>query len=150
MTWKFPKKEWDDTLEVNLTGTFLFSKYVLPTMREKAFGRIINISSVVGQIGIVGTSAYAASKAGMMGLTKTMAREVITKGITVNCLALGYFEAGMFLSLKSDIQEFIKKSIPMKRLGRPQELVHSLKFLIHEDSSYITGETININGGFYM
>ncbi len=150
ISWKMDERAWSQVLEVNLTGAFLCAKAVLPTMRQQQWGRIINISSVVAQIGVPGAAAYAASKAGLIGLTKTLAREVIRKGITVNCLALGYFSAGLMLTLAPEIQDRILSQIPMGRLGEPEEVTHVVRFLCDERASYITGQVISINGGLYM
>ena len=150
VTWKMSKRTWDDVLRVNLTGAFFCSRAMLPAMREKRWGRIVNITSVVAQMGVPGTPAYAASKAGLIGFTKTLAREVVSRGITVNCLALGYFEAGVLHGLSEEIQQRILAQIPMKRFGDPDEVVHALLFLCHEHAGYITGQVINVNGGIYM
>ncbi|MGB9636504.1 MAG: 3-oxoacyl-ACP reductase family protein, partial [Thermoplasmata archaeon] len=107
ITWKMEKGEWDEVIGTNLTGPFLCIKHVLPSMRERGWGRIINISSVVGEIGVPGTCNYAASKSGLFGLTKTVARECANKNITVNCVALGYFEEGMNLRLPQEVREKI-------------------------------------------
>jgi NAD(P)-dependent dehydrogenase (short-subunit alcohol dehydrogenase family) len=114
-------------------------------MREKGWGRIINLTSVVGQRGIAGTCAYAASKAGIEALTRTIAVENATKGITANCLALGYFETGMINTIPEPLQDKIRGSIPMGRFGTVLELEHAVRFLI--DADYVTGATINVNGG---
>ena len=119
-------------------------------MQERGYGRIINISSVVGQIGVVGTSNYAAAKAGIFGFTKAVAKEVAHKGITVNALALGYFETGILLRLPPNIQENILRQIPMGRFGRVEEVTQTVLFLASDASSYITGQVIHVNGGFYM
>ena len=150
VTWKMNERTWDDVLLVNLKGPFLCSKAVLPAMREKRWGRIINITSVVAQMGVPGTPAYTASKAGLIGFTKTLAREVATKGVTVNCLALGYFDVGLLHRLSDEVQQRILTQIPMRRFGDPAEVVHALLFLCHEHAGYITGEVINLNGGIYM
>jgi 3-oxoacyl-[acyl-carrier protein] reductase len=150
LTWKMDKTAWDNVISVNLTGAFLCSKVVLPAMRDKRWGRIINITSVVGQMGVPGTPSYAASKSGLIGFTKTLAKEVITRGVTVNCLALGYFDAGMFHQLSEEIQQHILSLIPMKRQGDPAEAVHALLFLCHDHAGYVTGQVINVNGGIYV
>ena len=150
LSWRMSSAMWHEVLEVNLTGVFYSTKAVLPYMREAKWGRIINMTSVVAQMGVPGTAAYAASKAGIIGLTKTVAREVITRGITVNCLALGYFREGMFLALREEIQQAIVSQIPMGRLGEPSEVAVAIKFLCSEETGYITGQVINLNGGLYM
>jgi len=141
---------WNEVLVVNLTGTFNCTKAVIGSMRQRRNGRIINISSVVGQIGVIGASNYAAAKAGIFGFTKAVAKEVAHQGITVNALALGYFETGMLLRLPPNIQENILRQIPMGRFGRVEEATQAVLFLASDASSYITGQVIHVNGGFYM
>ena len=119
-------------------------------MRDQGYGRVLSISSVVGQTGAFGTSNYSAAKAGILGFTKAVAKEVARKNITVNAVALGFLEIGMLLRLPSDVQNAILKQIPMGRWGRPEELVATLLFLASEEASYITGQTINVNGGYYV
>ncbi len=147
MSWKMSSEDWSETLSINLNAPFYLSKYAIPHMRQHEWGRIINISSVVAQSGFIGTSAYAASKAGLLGLTKTLAKELASSGITVNALALGYFNVGMIADVPEDIQAEIIAEIPMKRLGDPQTVVGTVSWLSTEASDYITGQTINLNGG---
>ncbi len=149
ITWKLDIDSWNKVIAVNLTGPFLCSKHVLPLMRANNWGRIINISSVVSQIGIPGTVAYSVSKAGLNGLTKTISKEVIKNNITVNQISLGYFDAGMLYRIKEEIRNQIKESIPRKEFGNPDEIVNCILYLISEHASYITGQVININGGLY-
>ena len=136
---------WDQVVDTNLKGAFLMCRAILPFMREQEWGRIINLSSIVGQIGVPGTVAYSASKSGLFGLTRTLAAENVTKQITVNSLVLGYFDVGMIDVIKPEVQEQIKARIPMKRFGHPRNVELAIRFLIESD--YITGSTININGG---
>lgn len=150
VSWKMDKETWDSVLATNLTGAFLCTKYVLPIMREQGFGRIINISSVVGQTGVFGASNYAASKAGLIGFTKAVAREVAMKGITVNCIALGYIGAGMNLRLPEEMREQIRETIPMKRFGTVEEIADTVIFLSSKGAGYITGQVISVNGGVYI
>lgn len=150
VSWKMEKEVWDSVLATNLTGAYLCTKHVLPHMRERGFGRIINISSVVGQTGVFGASNYAASKAGLIGFTKAVAREVATKGITVNCVALGYIDAGMNLKLSKEIREKIKTEIPMQRFGTVEEVAETIIFISSKGASYITGQVIAVNGGIYL
>lgn len=150
MSWKTNLSNWDKTIAINLTGPFLVTKHVLPYMRKNEFGRIIFMSSVVAQTGFIGASAYAASKSGLIGLTKTISKEVANKGITINAIALGYFNAGMIEDVPEDMQEQLKKSIPVSSLGKPEELAELIKYIISEKSSYLTGQTINLNGGLYV
>jgi NAD(P)-dependent dehydrogenase (short-subunit alcohol dehydrogenase family) len=138
---------WDKVLDTNLRGTFLMCRAMLPLMRTQKWGRIITVSSIVGQVGVPGTAAYSASKSGLFGLTRTLASENVTKNITVNVLALGYFDIGMIGVIKPDIQEQIKARIPMKRFGDPRNIELAIRFLIECD--YITGSVININGGLF-
>jgi 3-oxoacyl-[acyl-carrier protein] reductase len=142
---KMDESTWDRVVDTNLKGTFLMSRAILPFMRGQEWGRIINISSVVGQKGVPGTVAYASSKGGLYSLSRTLAAENATKNITVNALALGYFEVGMIGVLKPEVQEQVRQTIPMKRLGHPRNVELAIRFLI--DADYITGTTININGG---
>ena len=144
------KKEWDEVIGVNLTGIFNCCKAVVDMMRARGSGRIISISSVVGQMGGFGVSNYAASKAGIIGLTKSLAREVADKKITVNAIAPGFFETGMFHSIPEKAREAILKQIPLGRWGQPEEIGRLVVYLASDDAGYITGQVININGGFYM
>ena len=148
--WKMPSDVWEEVLKVNLTGTFHCTKHVLKYMREQAWGRIINISSVVGQVGVFGTANYSAAKAGLFGFTKAVAKEVAQKGITVNTLTLGYFESGMLLRLAEQVQKKILEGIPMNRWGRLEEVAEPALFLASDGASYITGQVIHVNGGYYM
>lgn len=149
MSWKLGLDDWNKVLSVNLTGPFLCIKHTLPLMRQSGWGRIINITSVVSQIGVPGTSAYSASKAALTGLTKTVSKEVMKYNITVNQISLGYFQAGMLFKIPEDIREQIKTSIPKKEFGNPEEIVRCMLYLVDEKANYITGQTININGGLY-
>jgi len=147
---KMPLEVWNEVLAVNLTGTFNCTKEVIPYMHQNSFGRIINISSVVGQAGVFGASNYAAAKAGLFGFTKAAAREEVKYGITVNALALGYIDTGMFHRLSPELQSSILKQIPAGRLGAPEEVAATVAFLCSESAGYITGQILGINGGYYM
>ena len=149
MSWKLKTDDWNKVLAVNLTGPFLCTKYVLPLMKESKYGRIIYISSVVPQIGVAGTAAYSASKAGLAGLSKTISKEVIKNNITSNLISLGYFDAGLLYQIPEEIREQIKETIPMKEFGDPMEIVDCIKYFCSENSRYITGQTINLNGGLF-
>jgi NAD(P)-dependent dehydrogenase (short-subunit alcohol dehydrogenase family) len=138
---------WREVIEVNLIGVFNVIKTVLPIMREQNYGRIINFSSVVAQIGIAGTSAYSASKAGLWGLTKSLAIENATKGITINTLNLGYFDIGMITDVPQNMLDIIKQKIPKGELGNPLAILQSVQYLISCD--YINGTSLNINGGLF-
>jgi 3-oxoacyl-[acyl-carrier protein] reductase len=149
MSWKLNLDKWNEVISVNLTGPFICIKHVLPVMRRNNWGRIINITSVVPQIGIPGTIAYSASKAGLDGITKTVSKEVTKFNITINQIALGYFKAGMLFRIPEEIREQIRANIPMKEFGDPAAILRCILYLCSEDSGYITGQTININGGLY-
>ena len=141
---------WENVIAVNMTGAFNCTKAVLTFMRDAGFGRIINISSVVGQTGSAGASNYAASKAGLIGFTKAIAREVARKGITVNALALGYIDIGMGQRLSREMKDNVLKQILVSRFGKPEEVGYAVVFLASDEAGYITGEVINVNGGVYL
>ena len=149
MSWKTQLRDWNETLAINLTAPFLMMKAVIPTMKNNNWGRIISITSVVAQTGVIGTAAYAASKAGLIGLTKSVSKEVAQSGITVNALALGYFNRGMINDVPEDLKDEIVNAIPVKKLGDANLICKQLLFLIDDDAAYITGQTININGGLF-
>jgi len=150
MTWKTPLSEWNETLAINLTAPFLMAKACIPSMRDMEIGRIINISSVVGQTGQIGTAAYTASKAGLIGLTKTMAKELANKNITVNALALGYFSTGMIDDVPQIQKEQIISTIPLQKLGNPSAVCKTVEWLISDEAAYVTGQVIQLNGGLLM
>jgi 3-oxoacyl-[acyl-carrier protein] reductase len=149
MTWKLSADDWNKVLSVNLTGPFLCSKHVLPLMRENSWGRIIYMSSVVPQIGVPGTAAYAATKAGLAGLCKTISKEVVTKNITANLISLGYFEAGLLYQIPEELRNQIRDTIPKKEFGNPADVVECIKYICSQNSGYLTGQTINLNGGLF-
>lgn len=149
MSWKTDADAWRQTMAVNLDAAFYVSKAVIPTMRTQKSGRMINISSVVAQTGFIGTAAYAASKAGLIGLTKTLSKELIGAGITVNVLALGYFNVGMINDVPDDLRQIVVDSIPAKKLGSPETVYQTIQWLLTEEAGYVTGQTINLNGGMY-
>ncbi len=151
LSWKLTEQDWNTVLGVNLNGAFYCAKAVLPLMRERRWGRIINISSVVGLRGAMGTVAYGASKAGLMGMSKTMAREVADRGITVNCIAPGYVDAGIIKDVPDKYKrENVIPAIPMGRLGGARDIAGAVLFLASEDGGYITGEVLKVDGGFAM
>jgi len=150
MSWKMTSDVWNDVIGTNLSGVFYMTKAVLPGMREAAWGRVINISSVVAQVGVPGTVAYAASKAGIVGLTRTIAREVISRNITVNTLMLGYFQVGVIETLTEEMQQSIVQQIPAGRLGEPRAAVDAVQYLCSDGAAYVTGQAISVNGGMFM
>ena len=147
ITHKTETDRWLEVINANLIGAQFVIKHILPLMREKKYGRIILFSSVVPQIGVPGTSAYSASKAGLWGLTKTVAIENATYGITINTVNLGYFNIGMIKDVPTELLDKIINSIPMEKLGDPINILKTVEYLISTD--YITGSQINLNGGLY-
>lgn len=143
-------EEWDDIINTNLSSVFRMSKAVLRGMMKAKTGRIINISSVVGSTGNAGQANYAAAKAGMIGFTKSMAKEVGSRNITVNTVAPGFIDTDMTKELGDDIKTTLLASIPLARLGQAQEIAHAVSFLASEGAAYITGETLHVNGGMFM
>ena len=137
--------DWDEVMNVNLRGTFLMCRALIKPMMRQRWGRIINVSSVVARTGVPGTAAYAASKSGVVGLTRTLAREYARYGITANCLSLGYFEGGLTATLSETQQKEILAAIPLRRFGQQHELAEAVKYLI--GASYTTGTCLEINGG---
>jgi len=146
---RMKEDEWEDIINTNLSSIYKMSKSVLRGMIKKRSGRIISITSVVGVMGNAGQSNYAAAKAGIIGFTKSLAREVGVRGITVNAIAPGFIETDMTDSLPDDQKEALASQIPMGRLGTPNEVAQAVLFLAGESGSYITGQTIHVNGGMY-
>ncbi len=142
-------EEWQQVIDVNLTGTYKITKLVVKDMIKKRYGRIINISSIIGFIGNIGQVNYATTKAGLIGFTKSLAKEVASRNITVNAVAPGFIETEMTESLPVEIKESYLKQIPLGRFGKPQDVANVVLFLASDLSSYITGETIHVNGGMY-
>ncbi|MBE1275791.1 3-oxoacyl-ACP reductase FabG [Enterovibrio baiacu] len=142
--------EWQDIMDTNLTSIFRMSKAVLRAMMKKRNGRIINVGSVVGTMGNAGQANYAAAKAGVVGFTKSMAREVASRGITVNTVAPGFIETDMTKALNDDQRAATLAQVPAGRLGDPREIAATVAFLASTDAAYITGETLHVNGGMYM
>ena len=147
---KMTEDEWQAVLQINLTGPFFMTKAVLDTMVAQGFGRIVNISSVVGESGNFGQANYAAAKAGLIGLTKTVALEVAKSHITVNAVAPGFIETEMTKAMPSAAIEMAISQTPKRRLGQPDEVAHVVRFLIDDKAAYITGAVYNVNGGWYM
>ncbi len=150
MCWKQNADDWNNIVSLNLTAPFLVCKYFVPYMRAQQFGRIINVSSVVAHIGMPGTTAYAASKAGLEGFTRSLAKEVVDKNVTANVLAYGYMDAGMIDVLNDDMKAIIRAMIPANKFGPTDDILSALLYLADEKSSYITGQTVHINGGMFM
>jgi 3-oxoacyl-[acyl-carrier protein] reductase len=147
---RMKEDEWDDVIRVNLTSTFRLSKTVLRGMMKRRWGRIINITSIVGVTGNPGQANYAASKAGLIGMTKSLAQEVATRGITANCVAPGFIETAMTEELGDVQKERLLSAIPAGRLGASDDVASSVVFLASEEASYITGQTLHVNGGMAM
>jgi len=137
-------------LKVNLEGAFLCSQQALPSMMRSRWGRIVNISSVVGQAGSAGQANYAASKAGLIGLTKALAQEMGSRGITVNAIAPGYIDTDMTKSLPEELKQKMLATVPLARMGTPEDIAGAVKFLVSDEASYITGHVLAVNGGMYM
>ncbi|NIG98380.1 MAG: 3-oxoacyl-ACP reductase FabG [Serratia symbiotica] len=142
--------EWQDIINTNLTSVFRLSKAVMRAMMKKRFGRVITIGSVVGSMGNAGQANYAAAKAGLIGFSKSLAREVASRGITVNVVAPGFIETDMTRALTGDQRAGILSSVPANRLGDAQEIASAVAFLASDEAGYITGETLHVNGGMYM
>ena len=147
---RMPEKDWDSVIEINLKGAFNGIKAVTRPMMKQRFGRIINISSVVGITGNAGQSNYSASKAGLIGLTKASAKELASRGITVNCVAPGYIETDMTSQLSDDVKNTLLKKIPLGRIGQGEEVAYLVQYLCSNEAGYITGQTFTIDGGMVM
>jgi len=147
---KMTDKQWGEVLTINLTGVFNCVRAVLPHMREKGYGRIVNIVSVLAHMGCAGAANYAASKAGVIGLTKSVALESAHKGITCNAVALGFMGAGMCDRLPEAVKQKVLDKTPMGRFGTPKEAADAVIFLASDMASFITGEVLNVNGGYYL
>tara|TARA_B000000460_G_scaffold246631_1_gene220203 strand:- start:259 stop:993 length:735 start_codon:yes stop_codon:yes gene_type:complete len=143
-------EEWKNVIDINLSSTFLLSKYSIKKMLKNKFGRIVNITSIVGHTGNPGQSNYAASKAGIIGMTKSLAIEYAKKNITINCVSPGFIDTSMTKSLAEKVRLFLTSRIPMGRLGTGEDVSNCVVFLSSDEASYITGETLHVNGGMYM
>ena len=142
--------EWKKVIDVNLTSTFLLSKYAIKKMLKNKFGRIVNITSVVGHTGNLGQSNYAASKAGVIGVSKSVAIEYAKKNITVNCVSPGFIISDMTMNIAEKVKLYLTSRIPMGKLGTGEDVSNCVAFLSSDQASYVTGETIHVNGGMYM
>jgi len=142
-------EDWDAVLSVNLRSMFLCIKAIAPLMMKNRWGRIVNIASIVGEMGNFGQANYSAAKAGAIGLTKTVARELASRGITCNAIAPGFIDTAMTQKLSDDVKKRLSEQIPLTRLGTPEDIAKAVVFLC-ADAEYITGQVINVNGGMYM
>ncbi len=143
-------EDWDDVIEMNLNSTFKLNRSAIKSMMKRRYGRIINISSVIGLSGNAGQANYAASKAGIIAMSKSLAKEVAARGITINCVAPGYIDTPMTQVLNDDIKNSIISHIPAKRIGVPKDVSSAVIFLASNESSYINGHTLSVNGGMLM
>lgn len=147
---RMKESDWDLVLNINLKGAFLMTQATAKIMMKQRFGKIVNISSVVGQTGNAGQSNYSASKAGLIGLTKSSARELASRGITVNAIAPGFIESEMTEKLSDEVREEFMKATALKRFGKPEDIAAAVAFLVSDDASYITGQILAVNGGLLM
>jgi len=147
---RMKKDAWDIVLQINLTGSFLCAQAVLPSMMKQRWGRIVSIASIVGQMGNPGQANYVSSKAGVIGLTKCLAREVAARNITVNAIAPGFIETDMTKALPENVVTAMLANIPQQRMGQPADVAKAVKFLVSDDAEYITGQVLAVNGGMYM
>ena len=147
---RMKRDDWDAVLQTNLSGSFFCIQQVLPAMVRERWGRIVNITSVVAESGNAGQANYAASKAGLIGLTKSLAQELASRNITVNAVAPGFVETDMTASLSDELKAKITESVPLKRIGRPEEVAAAVNFLAGDDAAYITGHVLDVNGGMFM
>ena len=147
---KMTVEDWHAVMRVNLSGAFYMTKNVLDHMTGNSFGRIVNISSVIGESGAIGQANYAASKSGLFGFSKSLAQEVARKGVTVNCVAPGYIETEMVAAIPEKVLDKLIAKVPVGRLGQTREIARAVQFLVDDDAGYITGSVISVNGGLDM
>ena len=147
---RMSQADWNEVLAVNLTGTFNFTRAAAKCMMRQKLGRIVNVTSVIGQMGNAGQANYAASKAGVIGLTKSAARELASRNITVNAVAPGYIETAMTAELPAAAREALVKSIPLQRIGTPEDVARVVAFLLSDEAAYMTGQVLNCDGGMWM
>ena len=147
---RMKEEDWNLVLQVNLNGTFNCTKAVLQPMTKQRYGRIVNIASIVGAMGNVGQANYAASKAAVIGFTKTVAREYASRSVTVNAVAPGFIDTAMTQGLPTEVKEVLQKQIPLGRLGTPADIAAAVQFLVSDEAGYVTGQVLHINGGMLM
>jgi len=147
---RMKEEDWNLVLQVNLNGTFNCTKAVLQPMTKQRYGRIVNIASIVGAMGNVGQANYAASKAAVIGFSKTVAREYASRNVTVNAVAPGFIDTAMTQGLSVEVKETLQKQIPLGRLGTPADIANAVRFLVSEEAAYITGHVLHVNGGMLM
>lgn len=147
---RMKEEDWNLVLQVNLNGTFHCTKAVMQPMAKQRYGRIVNIASIVGVMGNIGQANYAASKAAVIGFTKTVAREYASRSVTVNAVAPGFIDTPMTQGLSVDVKDQLQKQIPLGRLGQPSDVAAAVRFLVSDDAGYITGQVIHVNGGMLM
>ncbi len=147
---RMKEEEWKKVIDVNLSSTFLLTKHAIKKMLKNKFGRVVNITSIVGHSGNLGQANYSASKAGIIGMSKSLAIEYAKKNITINCVSPGFIQTSMTANIAEKVKLFLTSRIPMGRLGTGEDVSNCVAFLSSEESSYITGETIHVNGGMYM
>jgi 3-oxoacyl-[acyl-carrier protein] reductase len=150
LSMRLTDEDWAKVLDVNLGAAFRLSRAVMRGMMQRRWGRIVNITSIVGVTGNAGQANYAASKAGMIGMSKSIAQEVAARGITVNCLAPGFIETAMTDVLKDDLKKKLLEAVPARRLGTPEDIAAGVVYLASDEASYVTGQTLHINGGMAM
>jgi 3-oxoacyl-[acyl-carrier protein] reductase len=147
---RMKKEDWDAVINVNLTGVFNVAKAIVPLMMKQRYGKIVNIASIVGEMGNAGQANYAASKGGVIALTKTLAKELASRNVTVNAIAPGFIQTAMTDKIPEEIKLKMLESVPQGKLGQPEDVAAAALFLASADADYITGQVINVNGGMYM